>query len=184
MGIVEMILLGIGLAMDCFAVSLSKGIAAKNLFPGKVTLMALLFGLFQAGMPLIGYYAGSHFAEAISKVAPWVALILLGFIGGKMIKEHFSPEEEEGNADYGIMTLLVLSVATSIDALATGLIFVGNSSRLALAVLIIGICSFAFSLAGSFTGVFVGKKFRFPAELVGGLILVGIGIKIFLEGML
>lgn len=184
MTIIEIILLGIGLAMDCFAVSLSKGIAARRLNTSGALLMALLFGLFQAGMPLIGYYAGVHWTEAISKIAPWVALILLGFIGGKMIKEHFEEGEEHADADYRVRTLLVLSVATSIDALATGLVFIGQSATIWLAIAVIGVCSFIFSLAGTLIGVFVGGRFKFPAELIGGLILVGIGLKIWIESFL
>lgn len=186
MSIIEIILLGIGLAMDCLAVSLSKGIAAKRLYPAGMLAMAVFFGLFQAGMPLIGYLGGVYFADMISKVAPWIALVLLGFIGGKMIKEHFCDEDEEehSDADYRLRTILVLSVATSIDALATGIIFVGQENTIWLAVAVIGLCSFLFSAIGSLAGVFAGKKIDFPAELLGGLILVGIGLKIWIEGVL
>lgn len=188
MGLLEIILLGVGLAMDCFAVSLSKGIAAGRLYMGRVLLMALFFGLFQAGMPLIGYFAGVHFAGIISKVAPWIALGLLGYIGGKMIYEHFHEDKEQEqdhhNADYSISTILILSVATSIDALATGLLFIGQQDILWLAVLMIGFFSFIFSLTASLIGVYAGRKFNFPAELLGGVILVGIGLKIWLEAML
>lgn len=187
MGIFEIIFLGIGLAMDCFAVSLSKAVAARRLYMPRVLVMAFLFGLFQAGMPLIGYYAGVNFASFISSIAPWIALGLLGFIGGKMIYEHFTEDNEEAAehavADYTLRTMLILSVATSIDALATGVIFVGNDSRLWIAVLVIGIFSFVFSMAGSLIGAFMGGRFRFPAELVGGIILVGIGLKIWVEAI-
>lgn len=187
MGTLEIIFLGIGLAMDCFAVSLSKGIAAGRMYWSKVLLMALLFGLFQAGMPLIGYYAGVHFAAFISRIAGWIALALLGYIGGKMIWEHFHEDEDQdcqSSADYGIITLLMLSVATSIDALATGLLFIGQQDILWFAVLVIGICSFIFSFSASMIGVYAGKKFNFPAELLGGVILVCIGLKIWIESML
>lgn len=184
MGILELILLGVGLAMDCFAVSLAKGMAAGKLNLWPAVVMALFFGIFQAGMPLIGYFAGSYFASLIARIAPWVALVLLGFIGGKMVKEHFSPEEEEADNDYGLRTILVLAVATSIDALATGLIFVGQSDVLPLAVSIIGICSFVFSMAGTLIGVFAGSRFKFPANLIGGLILIGIGLKIWINNFL
>lgn len=185
MSLIEIILLGIGLAMDCFAVSLSKGIAARKLYAAGAATMAVFFGLFQAGMPLIGYFAGVHFASFISRVAPWIALVLLGFIGGKMIWEHFSPDDddEHADADYRFGTVVVLSVATSIDALATGLIFVGQEQVIWLAVAVIGICSTLFSAAGTLLGVFVGGRFRFPAELVGGVILVCIGLKIWVEAV-
>lgn len=186
MGVLEIILLGIGLAMDCFAVSLSKGIAARTFHARGAVIMALFFGLFQAGMPLIGYYAGISFSEFISRTAPWIALVLLGFIGGKMIKEHFSSKghDDKADADYSMRTVLVLAVATSIDALATGLIFVGQDSAIWLAVSVIGLCSFLFSLAGTLVGAFAGSRFRFPAELAGGIILVGIGLKIWIESFI
>lgn len=186
----EILLLGVALSMDCFAVSLSKGICARRLYPSRALLMAVLFGLFQAGMPLIGYYAGNYFIAYISRVIPWVALILLGFIGGKMIYEFVkkvnSDEDEDENAkvgDYSLSTILVLAVATSIDALATGVVFVGHPECLFLAVWVIGLCSLVFSLLGTFAGTTVGRAFSFPAELVGGLILVGIGLKIWVTGM-
>ena len=185
MSVIEMILLGVGLAMDCFAVSMSKGLAARRLILGKAMLMAFLFGFFQAGMPLIGFYAGTWFAGFIDKVAPWVALVLLGFIGGKMIWEHFSEKDspDHSDADYSLRTILLMSVATSIDALATGLIFVPVPQAIWLATAIIGICSFLFSALGTLLGVFVGSRFRFPAELVGGIILVCIGLKIWAQGL-
>lgn len=184
----EILLLGIGLAMDCLAVSLSKGIAAKKFFPFRAILMAVLFGLFQAGMPLIGYFAGNYFVNFISRIAPYLALVLLGIIGGKMIYEYFTQDDEsaEGGkqADYSFSTLLVLSVATSIDALATGVLFVGQREVLWLAIGVIGLCSFFFSILGTYVGVSAGRRFNFPAELVGGLILVGIGLKIWIEGVI
>lgn len=183
MGIIELVLLGIGLAMDCFAVSLAKGMASGRLRLWPAVAMALFFGIFQAGMPLAGYLAGSYFAELISRIAPWIALVLLGYIGGKMVKDHFFPDEEEADNDYSLRTIIVLAVATSIDALATGLIFVGQSDILPLAVLIIGVCSFAFSMAGTLIGVFAGSRFNFPANLFGGIILIGIGLKIWIEGL-
>ena len=185
MTILELILLGIGLAMDCFAVSLSKGIAARKFYPTGLLITALFFGLFQAGMPLIGYLAGTYFASLIAKVAPWIALALLGFIGGKMVKEHFSENDDEdhADADYTLKTIVILAVATSIDALATGLLFVNASEILWTAVAIIGICSFLFSVLGTTIGVTIGSRFRFPAELIGGLILIGIGLKIWIEGL-
>lgn len=187
----EILLLGVGLAMDCLAVSLSKGISAGKLYPMRTLLMAVLFGLFQAGMPLIGYFAGSYFVKLISKVAPWIALILLGFIGGKMILEFVKEKNSDmndytaGNVEhYSLSTLLVLAVATSIDALATGVLFVGHPEILWLAVGVIGLCSLFFSLLGTYVGVTAGRTFNFPAELVGGLILIGIGLKIWLEGVI
>lgn len=182
MSFIEILLLGIGLAMDCFAVSLSKGIAARKFYPASL-VMALFFGVFQAGMPLIGYLAGEYFSTFVQKFAPWIALLLLAFIGGKMIKEHFSEDGESASADYRFLTIIIMSVATSIDALATGLIFVGQPGVIWLAVSVIGVCSVLFSLLGTLLGVFVGARFKFPAELVGGIILIGIGLKIWVEAL-
>ena len=206
MSILTIILFSIGLAMDCFAVSISKGLAvdihevfAKRQHPW---LMALLFGLFQGLMPLIGYYAGTIFRDFFNRYAGIIALLLLGYIGGKMIWESFSktaslkdrcaersatPERSEQSscktADFSLKTLLVLAVATSIDALATGVIFIPCPERLWLGVSIIALGSFLFSMAGYLIGVFVGSKFKVNAELIGGLILIGIGLKIFIEGL-
>lgn len=185
MSLFELILLGIGLAMDCFAVSFSKGLAARRIIPEGMIPMAIAFGLFQAIMPLGGYFAGTHFASYLSGIAPWIALILLGFIGGKMIFEYFSDKDgaEHEDADFAVGTILILAVATSIDALATGLLFVGDPARLYIAVIIIGAASFLFSSLGSVLGALLGNRFKFPAELIGGIILVCIGLKIWLEGL-
>lgn len=186
MSILEIILLGFALAMDCFSVSLSKGLVARRLYLKGALAMALFFGLFQAGMPLAGYFAGTFFSALVQRFAPWIALLLLGFIGGSMVKEHFCDDDDEGRsgADYSMRTILILAVATSIDALATGLIFVGNPSSMWLAVAVIGICSAVLSMAGTLIGVFIGSRFRFPASLIGGLILIAIGLKIFISGIL
>lgn len=186
--------------MDCFAVSVSKGLVvdihevfAKRQHPW---LMAVLFGLFQGGMPLIGYYAGTLFRDFFSRYAGIIALVLLGYIGGKMIWESFSktaPLKDhcaEGSelssckkADFSLKTLLILAVATSIDALATGVIFIPHPECLWFGISIIALGSFIFSVAGYLIGVFVGSKFKVNAELIGGLILIGIGLKIFIEGL-
>lgn len=190
MDILSIILIGIGLAMDCFAVSVSKGLAvdvhhvfAKRQHPW---LMAVLFGLFQGGMPLIGYFAGTFFVDLISRFSPWIALTLLSFLGGKMIWESCHEQDDESSAkvaDFSVPTLLVLSIATSIDALVTGLIFIPYPHVLWTAIIIIALCSFIFSISGYLIGVFVGTRFRFNSELIGGIILIGIGLKIFVEGV-
>lgn len=190
MSMLTIILFSIGLAMDCFAVSISKGLAvdihevfAKRQHPW---LMALLFGLFQGGMPLIGYYAGTIFRDFFNCYAGIIALILLGYIGGKMIYQATGNGLQatgEGAADFSFKTLLILAVATSIDALATGVIFIPCPERLWLGISVIALGSFLFSIAGYLIGVFVGSKFKVNAELIGGIILIGIGIKIFIEGL-
>lgn len=183
----SVILIAIGLAMDCFAVSIGKGLAAAAEGGTKhrcgVPVMALLFGLFQGGMPLIGYGAGTMFATFFSRFAPWIALGLLAFVGGKMIWESLNKKEEEVTADFSLVTLLVLAVATSIDALVTGVIFIPCKQWLWTGISVIAVTSFIFSIVGFVIGKEVGKKFHFNVELVGGIILVAIGIKICVEGL-
>lgn len=181
--------------MDCFAVSVTKGIAcaaSHNAGAGlKVShswggplLMAILFGLFQGGMPLIGYYTGNVFASFFSRFAPWIALGLLAFIGGKMIWESLHEgEEEKQSAEFGLKELIVLAIATSIDALATGVIFIPCPETVWLGVSIIALTSFLFAMGGYMIGITAGKRFHMNVELVGGLILVGIGLKIWIEGL-
>lgn len=187
-------MISVGLAMDCFAVSIAKGLAvdvhevfAKHQHPW---LMAVLFGLFQGLMPLVGYNAGTLFGDFFLQYAGIVALVLLGYIGGKMIWEgcHKGGEEEGSRgvgraADFSLKTLLVLAIATSIDALATGVIFIPYPEQLYVGVSVIALGSFLFSIAGYLIGVFVGSKFKVNVELIGGLILIGIGLKIFIEGL-
>lgn len=189
MGFFDIILLSIGLAMDCFAVSISKGFGTDihnraSLRWDRPMLMAVLFGVFQAGMPLIGYFVGTVFTAFFKTYAPWIALGLLAFIGGKMIWESFHEDLEERNStDWSLNTLLSLSVATSIDALATGVIFIPVPEILGWALLIIALCCFIFSVVGYLIGVFVGTKFKLNVELIGGIILVLIGLKICIEGV-
>lgn len=184
---ISIILIAIGLAMDCFAVSIGKGLATAveggNRHLLGVSVMALLFGLFQGGMPLIGYCAGTMLTTFFSRFAPWIALVLLAFIGGKMIWESLHKKEEEVTADFSPLTLLVLAVATSIDALVTGVIFIPCRQWLWMGISVIAATSFVFSVVGFVIGKEVGKKFHFNVELVGGMILVAIGIKICIEGL-
>ena len=184
MDLVSIILIAIGLAMDCFAVSIAQGLSSHGSVRPKPVLMALLFGLFQGGMPLIGYFAGCVFADFFRVYAPWIALALLLFIGGKMIWESLHEEEETKTAGWTLKRLLVLAVATSIDALATGVIFIPVPESIWLGVSIIGLVSFLFAIGGFLIGKYIGKRFKLNVELIGGLILIGIGIKIWVEGYL
>lgn len=189
MDIFSIILIAIGLAMDCFAVSVSQGLAAGECAAGKGTwqkagLMALLFGVFQGGMPLIGYFAGTLFADFFSRYSPWVALFLLAFLGGKMIWESVHGKDGEPHeADFSLKNLVMLAVATSIDALATGVIFIPVPERLWIGVGVIALVSFLFAVMGYWIGKTVGAKFHFNVGIPGGLILIAIGIKIFVEGV-
>lgn len=192
MGILEVLLTGVGLSMDAAAVSMTNGLNEPKMRIWKVLLIALFFGIFQGVMPLIGYFAGTLFAEAVASVAPYVALVLLGFIGGKMIYEALKKkqeEEEPADKNLSVSALTVQAIATSIDALAVGISLLALSESGALkinifaACALIAACTFVISLAA----VFIGKKFGTvladKAELIGGIILVAIGLKIFIEGV-
>ena len=191
MGILEVLLTGVGLSMDAAAVGMTNGLNEPKMRLTKILLIALFFGVFQGVMPLIGYFAGTLFAEAVASIAPYVALVLLGFIGGKMIYEALkkSKEEEETVKNLGVGALTAQAIATSIDALAVGISLLalnGIGARkvnIFAACAIIAACTFVISLAA----VFIGKKFGAvladKAELIGGIILVAIGLKIFIEGV-
>lgn len=192
MGILEVLLTGVGLSMDAAAVSMTNGLNEPKMRIWKVLLIALFFGIFQGVMPLIGYFAGTLFAEAVASVAPYVALVLLGFIGGRMIYDALKKkqeEEEPADKNLSVSALTVQAIATSIDALAVGISLLALSESGALkinifaACALIAACTFIISLAA----VFIGKKFGAvladKAELIGGIILVAIGLKIFIEGV-
>ena len=175
MGIIELILLSIGLGMDAFAVSICKGISMKKMDWKKACIIGLYFGGFQAIMPVIGYFLGSTFESFITNFDHWVAFILLAIIGG------FSKENENINGDVGFKTMIILAIATSIDALAVGITFAFFNVNLLLAITLIGIITFALSVIGTKIGNRFGDKYQNKAELVGGIILVLLGIKILLE---
>ncbi|MGE5340308.1 MAG: manganese efflux pump MntP family protein [Candidatus Omnitrophota bacterium] len=182
MDLISIILLAIGLSMDASAVSLSSFIVIEKVKVRDVLIMAFCFGLFQAAMPLIGWFAGSRFRYLIEKYDHWIAFILLCIIGGKMIYESFKkPEEKEAIDPMKILSLLGLSVATSIDALAAGLSFGFLRLPIVTVITIIGATTFTFSFVSGMIGKYVGAKFSSRMEFIGGIILFGIGIKIFLQ---
>ncbi|MCQ2342917.1 MAG: manganese efflux pump MntP family protein [Paludibacteraceae bacterium] len=198
MNLFNILLIGIGLAMDCFAVSIAQGLQHGK-WCCKAVLMAVLFGVFQGGMPLIGYGAGTVFAFFFKRFAPWIALLLLGWIGGKMIWEEIRGSKDrcadgvrtagadgvrsmDGGADWSMRHVLALAVATSIDALATGVIFIPYARMVWIGVSIIALCSLVFGMTGFLIGVYA-RNWKINANLIGGIILVGIGIKIFIEGL-
>ena len=187
MSIITIVLLAIGLAMDCFAVSVCKGLTSPHGYVPryiKPILMALLFGVFHAGMQLIGYFVGSLFASFFERFAPWIALLLLGFIGGKMIYDSLHDDDKTHLADFSFWGLLSLAFATSIDTLATGVIFIPHPEVLWIAVGIIAATCFLFSMTGFVLGHLVGARLRVNVNILGGVILILIGVKIFLEGIL
>ena len=183
----SIIIIGIGLSMDCFAVSISKGIHAKKLFFWLTFRMALLFGLSQAIMPLIGYELGAGYADYMKNVDHWIAFGLLTLIGGKMVIEGFKiidPDLDKTSNPFAWASLLSLSLATSIDAFATGIVFIPYQALIWKAIFIIGLTSFIFTFFGMYIGVHFGKRFHIKVEMIGGFILVGIGLKILIEHLL
>lgn len=182
MGLVEIILIAVSLAMDAFAVSICKGLSMKKMDWKKAIIIGLYFGLFQGGMPLIGYILGVGFEESIKFIDHWIAFVLLAFIGGNMIKEALSKnDEDEVDDKVDFKTMVVLAIATSIDALAVGVTFAFLNVNIILAVSLIAIITFIISCIGVKLGNVFGDKYEKKAEFAGGVVLVLIGLKILLE---
>lgn len=182
---IELLLMGIGLAMDAFAVSVCKGLGMKKVNKKQAVTIGVFFGGFQALMPLIGWVLGKQFERYITNVDHWIAFVLLGFIGGKMIVEALKPEEEEkiekDDKPLDLKEMFILAIATSIDALAVGITFAFLGTPILEAIAIIGIVTLLISVCGVYVGNFFGSKYKNKAEFAGGLILVLLGIKILLE---
>lgn len=181
MGIIEVLLIAVGVSMDAFAVSVAKGISAHRVGWRHALLAGSWFGGFQALMPCIGYFLGLGFATFIGQWDHWVAWSLLSLIGANMVKESFSKDEDEVAGGWGFWHMLTLAVATSIDALAVGVSFAFLEMSIWMPIIIIGITTMMFSIAGVLLGKKVGERFKSKAELVGGLVLIAIGIKILWE---
>jgi len=183
MNFTDYFLTGVGLSMDALAVALCIGLTLPKVNFKNALIVGIYFGSFQALMPLIGFFLGSQFADKIEKFDHWIALILLFFIGGKLIYECFSKEktDTEKSADLGLRVMLPLALATSIDALAVGVSFSFLKVNIYGAVLCIGITTLLFSALGVFAGKKFGLKFKKKAEFAGGIILILIGLKIVLE---
>ena len=187
MTLVEIFLVGVGLSMDAFAVAICKGLAMPRVNRKQTLLIGLYFGVFQAVMPLTGWLLGSQFACHVTKMAPWIAFVLLAWIGGSMIRESLSTKEEEEEkpepAELRHRELLMLAIATSIDALAVGVSFsmVELTVPIYAAAILIGCTTFAISVAGVFVGNLFGARYKNRAEFVGGAILILIGLKILME---
>lgn len=181
MSIFDLIVTAIALSMDAFAVSISKGLSVQKIRPKHGLIVGAYFGGFQALMPLLGWLLASSFAEYIRKFDHWIACVLLVLIGANMIREALSHEEEKLNDSFGFKTMLPLAVATSIDALATGVTFAMTGTDIWLAIAVTGVTTFLFSAVGLKIGNLFGSKYKSKAELVGGIILVLMGIKILVE---
>ena len=186
MGIAELLITALALSMDAFAVAICKGLCAGKIKPKHALICGLWFGGFQALMPLIGYFLGVAFEEYIVAYDHWIAFVLLGFIGGKMLVEAFEKEECEccdvNDAAFRPMTMLTMAIATSIDALAVGVAFaLLPDVNIVLAISSIGIITFILSAIGVKIGSVFGAKYKFIAELCGGIALIAMGTKILIE---
>lgn len=182
----NLLMIAIGLSMDAFAVSTTNGMCVsrqhkqQNFFT-RTLVWSAMFGLFQGLMPMLGYFLGKTFASFISSIDHWIAFILLGFIGGKMIWEAVHPEKEECEVNLPFSTILTQAIATSIDALAVGVSFALLSVNILSASLLIALTTLLCSLVGAYLGKAFGSLLKSKAEVFGGVILVLIGLKILLE---
>lgn len=187
MGFVELLLIAVGLAMDSFTVSICKGLGMRKVNVKTAVVLALFMGGFQALMPLIGWILGSQFLEYIEPIDHWIAFVLLAIIGGKMIYEAIrgdddDEEESAENAEkINLGEFTMLGIATSIDALTMGVSFAALSVNIWEAITLIGVVAFAFSFAGVYVGYYTGSRWRKPASITGGCILILIGVKVLLE---
>ena len=182
MSIIEIALIGVGLAMDAFAVSICKGLAMRRMNYKKAIIIAAFFGVFQALMPALGYVLGTTFANKIAAIDHWIAFILLALIGANMIKDALSSDDDECQDDsLRLGDLIMLSIATSIDALAVGITFAFFNVSLLLSVSMIGIITFIICVIGVKVGNVFGEKYKSKAELAGGLILIVMGAKILID---
>lgn len=182
MGFAELFVLAVGLSMDAFAVSICKGLSIQKLRPRHAVIVGAWFGAFQALMPAIGYLLGAAFADMIVAVDHWIAFFLLAVIGLNMVREARSGGAEALDCSFSCRAMLPLAVATSIDALAVGVTFAFlQVDNIFLAVAFIGATTFALSAAGVKVGAAFGVRFKSRAELAGGLILIGMGVKILIE---
>ena len=181
-----LLLMGVGLSMDAFAVSICKGLSMRKVNKKQCLVIGLFFGGFQALMPFIGWVLGSQFEQYITSIDHWIAFILLGFIGGKMVVEAIREKDdavEVGKMDppLDLKEMFILAIATSIDALAVGITFAFLQVPIVEAISIIGITTFVISVIGVYVGNFFGNRYKKKAELAGGMILILIGLKILLE---
>ena len=182
MDLLTVLLLGVGLAMDAFAVSLCKGLAFGKVRPGQALVVGIWFGVFQAIMPIIGFFLGRSFYDLVSSFAYWIAFLMLLLIGLNMIREALSGEEEGIDSSLGFSIMFFLAVATSIDALAVGISLAMEGGDIFVPSAVIGIVTLIISMAGVYIGGVFGDRFGRNAEILGGIILIGIGTKFLLSG--
>lgn len=181
MNIIEPVLLAFSLSLDCFAISISQGLR-KSTDKKSLTVLAFLFGIFQAGMFILGYYTGNFVFKYLNSIANWIAVLLLLFIGGKMIKEGLNTDDEEVEELTNVKEYLFLSIATSIDAFAAGISFTSIKASFPVTSIIVGLISLIMALIGGFSGNKIGEKIGKRSEIFGGLVLIGLAIKTFFQG--
>ncbi len=181
MEFIAVLLIAIGLAMDAFAVALCKGLAMNGISVKNMLIVGLWFGFFQAIMPVIGYFIGASFYSYIENIDHWIAFILLALLGVNMIREALSGDEEAIDDDLGTKTMLLLAIATSIDALAVGISLAMTGDNIVFSATAIGVVTFLISAIGVWIGGKFGDRFGSKAELLGGIILIAMGLRILLE---
>ena len=179
--VIELLLIGVGLSMDAFAVAVCKGLAMRKVNKKQAVVIGLFFGGFQALMPTIGFFLGTQFKDQITSIDHWIAFVLLGLIGINMVKEALSNDEEQADDSIAVKEMFMLAVATSIDALAVGITFAFLNVHIVSAASMIGVCTFLISFAGVKIGNIFGTKYKSKAELAGGIILILLGFKILFE---
>ena len=184
MGVFEIVLVAVGLAMDAFAVSVCKGLALNKVKVKNMLIVSVWFGVFQGLMPLLGFLLSSLFSKYVITFSPYISFALLALIGINMIRESFSKEEECCDSSLGFKVMLFLAIATSIDAFATGVTFALQEVNIVLAVVLIASITFVISALGIVIGSFFGNKFKSKAEFFGGFILVCLGITILIEALI
>lgn len=183
MSLFDLIMIGISLSMDAFAVSICKGLSVRKVQLSHALICGAWFGAFQAIMPSFGYFHGSRFEHLLNSVGPWVAFILLAVIGVNMVQESFGSDETVDN-DFSAKAMLPLAVATSIDAFAVGVGFAAMEANIVVAALLIGCTTFTLSAIGVKVGAVFGDKYRAVSERIGGLVLILIGLKTLIQSFL
>ena len=181
MGILDLVVLAVGLSMDAFAVAICKGLAMRKVSWKNAAWVGLWFGSFQALMPLVGFLLANSFYQVIEVFDHWIAFVLLLIIGGNMIREALSGEEEKTDCSFCPKSMFPMAVATSIDALAVGVSFAFLQVQIVPAITFIGVTTFVLSAVGVVVGNVFGSRFKSKAELAGGIVLIGMGIKILIE---
>ena len=183
MDFISTLLIAIALAMDAFSVSLTKGFTLKKITKSQVLWFAIFFGGFQALMPVLGWLGGIQLEWLITTFAPWVAFILLLLIGSNMIRESFSNDEEDSSDKFSFKELTLLAIATSIDAFAVGITYAVLKTDILIPIIMIGVTAFIFTIIGLYLGKKIGNYFGDKFEILGGVILILLGLRILLEGL-